>query len=208
VAARVFRPLFVRVLSVVVWVLLAGFVVLGLQDGVRGVLVALAPAALVALVVYTLFWRPCVRVDDDGVTLVNLVRDVRVPFRALDAVGTRFALTLEARGRRYTAWAAPAPGRTSSMGLARRDAMAMEHLTAANLAEGVRASSAPNTDSGGAALLVQDAWSRWQSAPRAGGGVVAGADDADDAVTMRVATHLVIGLAALIAASAATVLLA
>jgi hypothetical protein len=165
-------------------------VLLAIVDDVRGGLVSLAPAGLVALGVYVLFWRPCVRVDEDGVTLVNLLRDVRVPFGALEAVGTRFALSLEVSGRRYTAWAAPAPGRTSSMGLARRDAAAMKHLGTADPDEGVRASTAPNTDSGGAALLIQDAWSRWQDRRPSGSG---------DAVTVRRVTPLVVALVLLLA---------
>jgi Bacterial PH domain len=158
---RTFRPVFVRVLSVVVWVLLLVFAVLAVLDGVRLAARALPPLVLLAALAYGLLWRPCVQVSDDAVTLVNVLRDVRVPFAVLDAVSTRFALTLEAEGRSYTAWAAPAPGRTSTMGLARREAAGVAHL-GVDLEEGLRSSAAPNTDSGGAALLVQHRWQQWR----------------------------------------------
>lgn len=159
---QVFRPLFVRVLSVVVWVTVAVFATMSFSDGAGLGLRSLPPLLLVAVVAYALFWRPCVRVDNDSVTLVNVLRDVHVPFGALEAVTTRFALAVRTPSGDYTAWAAPAPGRTSSMGLARRDATAFTHL-GVDLEAGLQSSAAPNTDSGGAALLVQHRWERWRS---------------------------------------------
>lgn len=159
---RVFRPFFVRVLSVVVWALLGIFLLQSLRGGPDAVLRTAPALALVAVGAYALFWRPAVEVDDDGVTLLNVLRDVRVPFAALDAVDTRFALALHSGDRRFSAWAAPAPGRTSSMGLARREASGVEHL-GVDVSEGLRASAAPNSDSGGAALLVQHRWERWRA---------------------------------------------
>lgn len=150
-----------RTLSVVVWLLLALFAALSAVGGPVFLLRSLPSLLLAAALAYALFWRPCVRVDDDSVTLVNVLRDVHVPFSSLDAVGTRFALTLQAGDRSYTAWAAPAPGRTSTMGLARRDAVGVQHL-GVDLDQGLRSSTAPNSDSGGAALLVEHRWQQWR----------------------------------------------
>src|SRR4051794_26726255 len=63
-----------------------------------------------------LFWRPAVLVDDAGVSLRNLVRDVRIPWRSLEEIETRFALTLHAGGRRHQSWAGSAPGRPMPSG--------------------------------------------------------------------------------------------
>ncbi|GAB2686007.1 hypothetical protein GCM10027194_19680 [Thalassiella azotivora] len=155
------RPVLVRVLAAVVWVLLALFAGLAVLEG-AGQLAVTAPAlVLVGAAAYALLWRPCVVVDDDAVTLVNVLRDVRVPFAALDVVDTRYALSLESGGRRWSAWAAPAPGRFSAMGLSRSEGAVVRHL-GVDVEHGLRASSAPNTESGGAALLVQSRWLRWQ----------------------------------------------
>ncbi|HEX5511050.1 MAG TPA: PH domain-containing protein [Actinomycetales bacterium] len=190
--ARVFRPLFVRVLSVVVWVLLVVFEALSWRNGAGAGLRAVPILLLVAVLVYALFWRPRVRVDEDAVTLMNVLRDIRVPFRALDAVSTQFALTLHSEQHKYAAWAAPAPGRTSVMGLARRDATGLQHL-GVNIDEGMSASAAPNTDSGGAALLVQHRWERWRSQEPAA--QRRGAGDPVDHVTVRWDVPVVVLLA-------------
>lgn len=155
------RPNGVRVLAATTWVLLAAFLVLTVRDDVASALRFAPFAGLVALVVYALFWRPCVRVDADGVTLSNVVRDVRIPFSRLEDVRTRFALTLETVEGTFTSWASPAPGRTSAMSLSRRDSKGLEALGQPT-DQGISASAAPNTDSGAAALLVRHRWDVWR----------------------------------------------
>jgi hypothetical protein len=201
--ARVFRPLFVRVLSVVVWVLLVLFEALSWRNGPGAGLRAVPILLLVAVLVYALFWRPRVRVDEDAVTLVNVLRDIHVPFRALDAVTTQFALTLHSEDHKFAAWAAPAPGRTSVMGLARRDATGLQHL-GVNIDEGMSASAAPNTDSGGAALLVQHRWEKWRS--RGPVGHARGAGDQEDKVSVRWDVPVVVLLVVTVVASVVAVL--
>ena len=197
--ARVFRPLFVRVLSVVVWVLLVVFWALSWRDGAGPGLRTTPVLLLIAVLVYALFWRPCVRVDEDGVTLVNVLRDVRVPFSVLQAVTTQFALTVHSGDRKWAAWAAPAPGRTSVRGLARRDATGLLHL-GVNVDEGVTASAAPNTDSGGSALLIQHRWEQWRSQEPVRRAV--GGRDEDGAVTVRWDVTVVVLLAITLVATA------
>ena len=157
----VLRPVGVRVLAVASWVLLVfAVVVTGLAD-LPSALRLLPFAALASLVVHALFWRPRVAVDGDGVTLVNVVRDVRIPFARLEDVRTRFALTLETSEGTYTSWSSPAPGRTSSWGLTRKDAGGVQAM-GTPLDQGLSASAAPNTDSGAAALLVRHRWDVWR----------------------------------------------
>ncbi len=153
----VLRPTAVRVLAAITWTLMAlylGWTVLTLPEaGAR-----FAPvAALVSAVVYAFFWRPGVAVDDGSVTLVNVLREVHIPFSTLRSVTTRYALKVETTEGSYTAWAAPAPGQTSSMSLSRRDASGVA-LLGSDLSKGVSASAAPNTDSGAAALLIRHRW--------------------------------------------------
>ncbi len=56
--------------------------------------------------------RPCARIRDDGIELVNPLRNVDLTWPAIQEVRSRWALELVVRGRRYTAWGVPAdPGR-------------------------------------------------------------------------------------------------
>ena len=68
--------------------------------------------ALVAGACWALFWRPEVVVDDGGVRLVNVSRTIDVPWPSIQAVDTKWALTLITAYGRFTGWAAPAPGCT------------------------------------------------------------------------------------------------
>lgn len=203
-----FAPTAVRVLAVFVWLALAVYVVLLVRQGTAEVALRFLPiAAFVALVVHATFWRPAVVVDDEGVQLRNVLRDVTVPFARLDAIDTRYALRLESGDRSFTAWAAPAPGRTSAMSLTRREASASA-LLGADLAQGVSASAAPNTDSGGAALMVRLRWQRWLERDRTAG-VARGDTSTPAPPDLRTAWNLPVALggALLLAASAVAVVL-
>ncbi len=191
----VLRPNGVRVLAATTWVLLVVFLVLTTLDDPASALRFAPFAGLLALVVYALFWRPRIDVDADGVTLANVVRDTRVPFARLEDVRTRFALTLETVEGTFTSWSSPAPGRTSSMSLSRRDT---EGFTAMGQPsdQGVSASSAPNTDSGAAALLVRHRWDVW----REHGGSPEPVDA--DRITRTWDVPLICGFAVLVALSA------
>jgi hypothetical protein len=197
----VYRPTFVRGLSLLTWGLLAlalvGTAVRSPAEGLRW----LPVLGLVAAVVYVLFWRPSVEVDEEAVTIRNLVRDVRVPWPRLDAVDTRYSLTLESDGRRYAAWAAPAPGRSQALRQSRHDALALQSL-GTNLQHGLRSSATPNSDSGGAALMVRARWERALSQAGTGAGARAGATgDGEEQVTVRLApVPVVVVLAALLGA--------
>jgi hypothetical protein len=196
----VYRPTAARALCVVTWVLLAGtLATTAWRNPVAG-LRWLPVLGLVAAVVFALFWRPSVEVDDDAVTMRNVVRDIRVPWARLDAVDTRYALSLHAQGRRYAAWAAPAPGRSQALRQSRRDAEALSAL-GTNLEHGLRASATPNSDSGGASLLVRTRWEQALSgsAARSGDG---------PAVTVTIAGAPVAALAATTLGTVVAVLLA
>lgn len=111
-ADQEFRPGTVRVLAVVWWVFSALLAVdLVLRGGAGQLLVGVPLVLLSAVVVHALFWHPAVRVSDDHVELVNVLRTVRIPWSSLEQLDTRWALTLVAGGHRWTAWAAPSSGR-------------------------------------------------------------------------------------------------
>lgn len=98
-----------RTVAVVVWVGAVAAVMATWPPSVPGVLVAVGASALV----WVLCWRPAVVVDDDGVTIRNPLRGVRIGWAALDDVDFDWSLRLQAGGVSCRAAAAPGP---ASMG--------------------------------------------------------------------------------------------
>lgn len=151
---------------------LAGAIILWALCGVASVAVALgtaggaaagylAPIVLVAFGTWMVLWRPAVRVSDDAVRLVNVTRTIEIPWPALIQVDTRFALTLRTPHGRFTASAAPAPGRLN-ISRGRSDT-----IPGRSAFDGpARTGDLPSTDSGAAAWLVRDRWNRLAEAGR------------------------------------------
>jgi len=109
----VFRSRFGIGLTIVVWAICAAGIVSALLVGA-----GVGPVVLLASLgwfVWLAFWRPSVVTDSRGVELRNLVRDVAIPYDAVDDVDTRFALVVRSGERSYSAWGAPAPGGASSL---------------------------------------------------------------------------------------------
>ena len=75
---------------------------------------------------WAVFWRPARRSSTTaGCALVNVLRTIDVPWPAIQAIDTKWALTLITAYGQFTAWAAPAPGTQRGGPGAERDA---EHL--------------------------------------------------------------------------------
>ncbi|HEX2809651.1 MAG TPA: PH domain-containing protein, partial [Kineosporiaceae bacterium] len=130
----------------------------------------------IAAALACMFWRPAVVVDDAGVELRNLVRDVRVPWPALEALDTRYALTLHSRGRRYQSWAGAAPGRPSvtSRLISGQAADAVAEFGAPDRRDhvlpdprwtaggGASSSRDLRADSGATAFMIEQRWQAWR----------------------------------------------
>jgi hypothetical protein len=65
----------------------------------------LAWVLLVMALVWALFVRPAVMIDEDGVTLRNVVKDVHIPWSRVSDVEFRWNLKIWVDDRVYTAWA-------------------------------------------------------------------------------------------------------
>lgn len=95
-------------------VLGAGGLALLVWDTTRvGLWPALINLPFVALFVWCawLFWGlASIRIDDQGVQVVNQLRIWNVPWHRLDAVAGRWGVSLTAGNRTIRAWAAPAKG--------------------------------------------------------------------------------------------------
>lgn len=158
-----FHSRFNQVLAVVVWLFCGGAVAAVFASGLGDSAEYLPLIAFVAYLTWAGLWRPAVRIDEHAVTIVNVLSTVTVPWPALIAVETRYALTLVTPNGRYTATAAPAPGRLATA-LSRRD---LTRVAAHTGPDGsMRPGDLPNTDSGAAAYLVRDYWERLVTAER------------------------------------------
>ncbi|WP_159620007.1 PH domain-containing protein [Ruania rhizosphaerae] len=77
-------------------------------------------ALLVLALVWSLFWEPQVEVSDGGITVVNILRTVHVPWPEFTAAETRWSLEIRAGDLTVTAWAVPASSGTGARLAARR----------------------------------------------------------------------------------------
>lgn len=155
----VIRPVFGRVLSgaLIACVVLA--LAVSVVQGGLGLVVTIGPwVALVILVLWATYWNPRVVVDDGGVHMVNVFSSVDIPWPAIDAIDTRWALTIHTAYGTFTAWAAPAPGGIAASRQARR-----AHRD--GVVDGSRAADLGSAVSGAAAEMVR---SRWQELRDAG----------------------------------------
>ena len=86
--------------------------------GSDAVLQFAAPLTLFGVLGWAAFWEPRVEVTDGGVTVVNTLRTVEVPWPAVQSVDGRYGLRLETAYGPVTAWGASAPaGRARAQGV-------------------------------------------------------------------------------------------
>lgn len=156
-----FRPRTGTILAVVLYLLAGAGLVVVLLNGLtlQDALLTLPLLAFVAYSGYWLFGFPEVVVDQNEVTLVNPAVTVRVPWVALIAVETKFALTLVTVKRKYTAWAAPAPGVISTNRGKREDTLGLPASSYGALGS-LRPGDLKRSDSGAAAFLVRTRWAQ------------------------------------------------
>lgn len=145
-----------------------------------GVLTLLAVVASLS-VAYVFAWRPEVVVDDAGVLLRNLVRDVHVPWNRLERVGTRWALSLETTdGRSFPSWAVTARNRSRDSAGRRGvgGVLAGQDLGALDRRLGVPADSEPaaglrdHVTGGSTGLVSERIVTRWERCKAAASGEV------------------------------------
>ena len=191
----VYRPVFGRALAVITVVVCAfGVVALFWGDPAAGLRYAW-PIVLVAVVAWALFWRPALHVQQHGITVENVLRTYFLPWPAIRRIDTRYSLTLHTSRRTVGVWAAPAPGRHRTLGLARKDFEGVGESAKGEYGE-LRPTDALTTPSGNLAQLIRGHWEELRET----GLLAAGEDPEAETATWHWATITVIGL--LVAATA------
>lgn len=170
-----FRPLFGRILSVVIGVLGAGGVVAGFvtSDPVA-TLRTVAPVALVVVLTFAAFWLPHVAVREDEIEVRNVFTTSHVPWAAIRRIDTKWALSLETDRGTVSAWASPAPGRHSVFAMTRGDVRGTASSAHAAGAS-IRPGDSLSTASGAIAHVIRTHWEQLRDdglldAPQSGTG--------------------------------------
>lgn len=118
----VFRGSSSRVYAVLTWVVaavvLAAFAANG---GAAEVARYGALPLLLAVIGWTAFWRPYVRVERDGVRVVNVLSTVWLPWAAITGTRTRWGLEVTTHDRKVGAWALPSRSAVRRWTTSKRD---------------------------------------------------------------------------------------
>ncbi|MBO1767528.1 hypothetical protein [Allobranchiibius sp. GilTou38] len=103
---RLFRQSGAMVLGIVTIVICAVILVFGLWSMHRLHAVDIAWPIAVALLAWVLFVRPCVVLTEQAVVIHNLVRDVQIPWAAVESTQSRWNLkVVTTGGAGYGSWA-------------------------------------------------------------------------------------------------------
>jgi hypothetical protein len=155
-AETTFRPLFGRILAVVVAVAgVAGIVSTALAADVETTLRVAAPTGLVVVLVVAAYWFPRVEVREDEVEVRNVFTTFHVPWGAIRRIDTKWSLTLLTDTVRVTAWASPAPGRHATLWMTRGEAQAPRESAKAG---GIRPGDSLQSESGAVAHVIRTHW--------------------------------------------------
>ncbi|MEZ3159709.1 PH domain-containing protein [Microbacterium sp. BWT-B31] len=158
-----YRPVFSRILAAVtIGVCAIGVIAMVWQDAESAVRYAWL-LALIAVVAWAMFWRPSLRVQEHGITVVNVFRTHFVAWPAIEAIETKYSLTLRTAHGVVRAWASPAPGRQRTYGLARKDFDGVGQ-SARGEHESLRPSDALSTPGGNLAQVIRGHWERMSAA--------------------------------------------
>jgi len=130
-------------------VLLAWQIVI--SGGERALIIAGAALLASNTALWLLFVRPKIVYFDEGLKIVNQLTEATLPWSVVDVIETQLAFSVMVGGKKFTAWAAPAPGRLHSRTLHSSEFKGLG-LTGAS---STRLSDSPRSDSGVAAYLAR-----------------------------------------------------
>jgi hypothetical protein len=195
-----FRPLFARILSVVIGVL--GLAAIGttlLEADLPTTLRTVAVVGLLVVLTFAAFWFPGVAVREEAVEVRNVFTTSVVPWPAIRRIDTKWALALTTDRGTVSAWASPAPGRYATLSMTRGDVR--RAAESGRAAEGsIRPGDSPTTESGAVALVIRNHWEQLRDddlldPPNAGSGPTRRAHVVTIAVTLAFVAATVLSFA-------------
>ena len=149
---QAFRPKarFAIAFVLILQTVLLAWQILSIGDERSGFIAAAAFAAA-NTAIWLLFVRPKIVFFDEGLTIVNPLTEVTIPWSAVDQVDSQLAFSVRAGGKKFSAWAAPAPGRQHGRTLHSSEFKGL------GLADGgsMRLSDSPRSDSGVATFIAR-----------------------------------------------------
>ncbi|MDQ4501716.1 hypothetical protein [Sinomonas sp. ASV322] len=143
-----------------VWVACCAFVGVSIVSGGDSRLLRFGHwVGLAAWAAFAVLWRPCIIVDADDLTMINVLKTHRIPFARITDLKVGMTVSVEAGGRRYSSWGAPMPRSAYSAGLDLGERSQIQVMTPTN--ERLRATSAadPARDS------IRRAWEDAKRSP-------------------------------------------
>ncbi len=155
----------------VLWFVLSGVAAVDLvaQGSRTDVLRGGGLIAASCVLVYGASFRPAVVIDDAGILLRNLVRDIYVPWPKADDVDRKWVLSVTAEGHRYVAWAVTARNRVRESRASQGEGGLLGGMASRQLRDFVASSAQvhlDDADPGTPAERVLERWMRWRaSAP-------------------------------------------
>jgi hypothetical protein len=132
-------------------------------------------------VVWSLFVRPAVLLDEDGVTIRNVVRDIHIPWDQVTDVEFRWNLKVLVGDRPYTAWAISSQVERPKGASGSMFAMMPGRLDKLARAEGKSSTSAPKVTASTVARAIEQA--KEEHSEAVAKGAVAAAPDAQVRMT-------------------------
>jgi hypothetical protein len=118
---------------------------------------SLAIAVVVGLGSYLLFLRPKVIVFDEGITIVNPITTVTIGWSEVEAIETKYTMSIQRDKEVIHAWAAPAPGRHHRRQVDPGEMRGVGHAGH----EIIRPGDDPATLSGAAAAIARVRWNEF-----------------------------------------------
>lgn len=103
---------------------------------------------------FLIFVKPRVVVFDEGITIINPLSTVTVGWSEVEAIETKFSMSIERGEEVIYAWAAPAPGRHHRRSVDPSEMRGMAH----GGHEIIRPGDDPDTLSGQAAVIARRRW--------------------------------------------------
>lgn len=165
-----YRPVFGRVLAVVTVVLCAVGAVAMIAADPASALRYVWPILLMGVLAWAVFWRPGLLVQEHGITVENVLSTRFVSWPSITAIDTRYSLTLQTTQGRIAVWAAPAPGRHRTLGLAAKDFDGVGESARGQSGE-LRPTDAITTPGGNLAQLIRGRWEQLRDAGAFASGV-------------------------------------